>query len=60
MNTLRGWTSRIWNGECSGHNATQVSGLSKRPSYMSIVAILFNGADPFGENVNILSTEDPM
>ena len=28
MNTLRGWTSRIWNGECSGHNAPQVSGLS--------------------------------
>ena len=24
--------SRIWKGECSGHNAPQVSGLSKRPS----------------------------
>ena len=34
MNTLRGWTSRIWNGECSGHNAPQVSGPSKRPSYL--------------------------
>ena len=33
VNTLRGWTSRIWNGECSGHNAAQVSRLSKHPSY---------------------------
>ena len=31
---LRGWTSGIWNGECSGHNAPQVSGPSKRPLYL--------------------------